>query len=225
MTFWAALILLLSAPGQTVASDYAFTCAAAACLAYGLAQERAARSPKEAAAGVLIALWLTADAGLSAFGLTWEAAGWAVGVATALMAGWSAKTLLLRPVRSDELDPACYCYGVLPARGLVGALNSARLWSPALFSGRVIVAGDWVYHVRGRRFAKTRLANVNLDNVAFVNTHEAINPETSARLDAIVGQRAIPFFRDCSIICSQSSLERVLIKRGIIWMRMKAGRG
>lgn len=221
MTFWAALILLLSAPVQTVASGYAFTCAAAACLAYGLAQERAARSPREAAAGAVLALWLAADAFASAFGLTWEAASWAAGALAALMAGWVTKTILLRPVRPDDLDPTCYCYGVLPARGFVGALNSARFWAPALFSGRVIVAGEWVYHVRGRRFAKARRGNVNLDNVAFVNTDERINPETSARLDAIVGQRAIPFFRDCSIICSQSSLERVLIKRGIVWTRTK----
>lgn len=225
MILWAAIILLLSAPVQTAAPAYAFTGAAAACLAYGLAQERAARSPKEAAAGVLLALWLAIDAASSAIGLTWATAWGMLAVIAGGMAAWIAKTALLRAAPSDPLDAEHYFYGLRPASGFVGALNSARLLSPALYSGRVVVAGEWVYHIRGRRFARSRLKNLNLDGYAFVNTHEIINPETSARLDAIVGQPSIPFFRDCSSICSQSSLERVLIKRGIVWMRMKAGRG
>lgn len=214
----ALVLLLLSAPLTTVGGDYAILCAVAALLALALVRHEAQRSPRMAAALFVAALWLTADAVTSAAGLTWASA-WIVcaGVA-AIMSLWLLKTLLLQALPSDQPVPGRYAYGLVPARGAYGALNCARPAALGLHGGRVVALDGWVWHVRGHKFAKSRAETLNLDGVRWINTDDCVNPEVNGRLDAIVGKRVVPLVADCSQLASASSLERVLLKRGIVWI-------
>lgn len=181
-------------------------------LAFGGARESAGRSPKTAAFYLIFCVWgcvqfcisVPGDAALI-YGMT----------AAVIFLTWETKTAFVRPVKSDQYDPCYFFYGVLPAKGMMGAFNIARPSSLADFGGRVIIGGGWVWCVNKNHFAKVPLARIDISTVILVNTCEPINEETKQRLDAKTGTKAVYWLNDCSTLRCKRTLESVLIRRWI----------
>ncbi|MFC6121710.1 hypothetical protein ACFPZP_11690 [Citrobacter bitternis] len=179
-------------------------------LAFGGARESAGRSPKTAALYLIFCVWgsvqfcisVPGDAELQ-YGL----------IAASVFLLWEAKTAFVRPVKSDKYDPVYFFYGILPAKGMMGAFNIARPSAMADFGGRVIIGGGWVWCVNRNHFAKVPLARIDISTVVLVNTREPYNATTAKKLDAKTGSRAVYWLNDCASLKCKKSLEHVLLKR------------
>ncbi|GAB7197678.1 hypothetical protein OS11_39550 [Dickeya oryzae] len=67
---------------------------------------------------------------------------------------WCMKTIFMQKIKGDNFNHENFMYGILPATGMIGILNTARPLSFTEFNGRVVIGGGWAWCVRHNRFKK-----------------------------------------------------------------------
>lgn len=123
------------------------------------------------------------------------------------------KTISMQKIKGDDFNHENFMYGILPATGMIGILNTARPLSFTEFNGRVVIGGGWVWCVRRNRFKKIPLAHIDLSSLIMVDTGEAYNSRSAARLDGRLGKMAVYGVRDCASLRVEKSLENMIINR------------
>jgi len=188
-----------------------------AILSWISARECAGRSPKAAASYIVLCIWSLC---IGITSIDSEVFAVEAAIATVAFVLWELKTLVVKPVKGDKFDSVHYFYGVIPAIGMEGACNTARPSALSEFGGRVVVGGGWVWCVHKKHFAKVPLSRIDISCAVLINTNEPVNNETTRKLDAKVGTRAVYLLNDCSSLHCNRTLEMVLISRLVKKMLM-----
>lgn len=187
-------------------------------MAAKLADGEAMRSPIRSGLWLILCVWFFCDTFLSIAGVTLADDLPLYAPLVAMFALWAIKTSLLRRLKSEPLDKTRYMYALSPISGPGGVVNILRPTALAVFGGRAVIAGDYIYCVHKGVFKKLRLSLVDIRGYTLINSNEALNASTTARLDSIVGSQCIPLVYDCAQLRSNFRLETVLFRRGIVWI-------